>query len=132
MRRGQRRAPGAAAQLGDLEREVMEIVWESGEAPVRTVLGILNARSGRDRAYTTVLTVMANLVGKGMLTRRRQGRSDLYSAAVSRDGYSETRARHETAALVDRYGDAALVHFARELDRLDAEGRRRLSKLAHD
>ncbi len=124
--------PGAASALGDLEREVMNIVWATGETPVRTVLGILNAQSGRDRAYTTVMTVMANLARKGLLTRRREGRTDLYSAAVSRDGYTEARARHEIQALVSRYGDVALAHFAREVDRLDPDRRRRLRELVDD
>lgn len=132
MKRAQREPPVAAAALGDLERAVMDIVWATGEAPVRTVLCILNARPGRDRAYTTVMTVMANLARKGLLTRRREGRTDLYSALVSRDCYAEARARYEIEGLVSRYGDVALAHFAREIDRLDPERRRRLEKLVDE
>ena len=118
--------------LGELEREVMEIVWGSGETSVRTVLDALNAASGRERAYTTVMTVMANLDRKGLLTRRRDGRVDLYSAATSRDEYAQGRARHGVQTLVSAYGDAALASFARELDRLDPERRRALRRLVDD
>lgn len=110
----------------------MDIVWAAGESPVRAVLGILNERSDRQRAYTTVMTVMANLVRKGLLVRRRQGRTDLYSPVVSRDSYAEMRARHEIEALVDHYGDVALAHFAHAVDRLDADRRRRLKELVDE
>ena len=125
-------APATAAALGDLEREVMEVIWSRGEAPVRAVLGVLNARSGRSRAYTTVMTVMANLARKGLLARRREGRTDIYSAVLSREAYTEVRARQEIAALVTQYGDVALAHFAREVDRLDPERLRQLRALADD
>lgn len=110
----------------------MNIVWRTGEAPVRTVLGILNAQSGRERAYTTVMTVMANLARKGLLTRRREGRTDLYRAVLSRDDYTEARAQHEVQALVSQYGDVALAHFAHEVGRLDPERRQQLRKLVDD
>ena len=118
--------------LGELEREVMEIVWARGETSVRAVLDAVNAVSGRERAYTTVMTVMANLARKGLLTRRRDGRLDLYSAGMSRDDYAQARARHGVETLVSEYGDAALASFARELDSLDPERRRALRRLVDD
>lgn len=124
--------PAVAAPLGDLERDVMEVMWARGEASVREVLEIVNADARRGRAYTTIMTVMANLVRKGLLTRRREGRTDIYRAAMSRENYAEARARHEIATLVNRYGDVALAHFAREVDRLDPEHRRQLRELVDD
>ena len=110
----------------------MEVVWAAGEASVRAVLDALNAASGRERAYTTVMTVMGNLCRKGLVTRRREGRADLYSAAMTRDEYSRARARQEAEALVSEYGDAALASFAREVDRLDPERRNALRRLVDD
>ncbi|MBS1893176.1 MAG: BlaI/MecI/CopY family transcriptional regulator, partial [Actinobacteria bacterium] len=50
--------------LHELESEVMEEVWEREEATVREVLETLN--SGRkQRAYTTITTIMARLEKKG-------------------------------------------------------------------
>ena len=66
---------------------------------------------------------------KGLLTRRREGRTDIYRAALSRETYAEARARHEIETLVSRYGDVALAHFAREVDRLAPEHRRQLREL---
>jgi len=118
--------------LGELEREVMEVVWDGGEATVRDIMLALNAASGRERAYTTILTVASNLRRKGLLKGRRLGRSDLYAPTVSRQHYIEARAQREVSAVVDRYGDVALAHFAREVAGLDDERRRRLRALLDD
>jgi len=118
--------------LGELEADVMEQLWRQGEATVRSVLEALNATFEKARAYTTVMTVMGNLDRKGMLTRRREGKTDIYTPVMSRDEYLDARARAEAGALVGRYGEAAYMAFAREMDRLDPEQRRQLRRLARD
>lgn len=122
----------SAPPLGDLERDVMEAVWVRGEASVRLVLNALNQASGRERAYTTVMTVLTNLHRKGLVERKRHGRGYLYSPAMSREEYARARARQGVEALLHDYGDAALVSFAREVDRLDPDRRRALRRLADD
>ena len=52
------------------------------EATVRDVQEALNARGGKVRAYTTLLTVMTRLDAKGLLVRRRAGRLDVYAPAL--------------------------------------------------
>ena len=118
--------------LGDLEAEVMEQVWRQREATVRSVLEAINANAEKERAYTTVMTVMTNLDRKGLLTRRREGKTDIYRAPLSREAYVGARARAEAGALVDRYGEAAYMAFSREMDRLEPEQRRQLRRLARD
>ncbi len=108
----------------------MDEVWARGEATVRDVQEALNERSEKVRAYTTVLTVMTRLDGKGMLVRRRAGRLDVYAPAMSRDAYLEARAESEVSALVEDFGDLALAHFARHVDQLDPERLERLRRLA--
>ena len=107
----------------------MEEVWRQGEATVRDVLTALN-RGSRERAYTTVMTIMSRLDDKGLLTRKRQGKSDLYRPVMSREAYMDARAEAEVGALVDEFGDVALAHFAEQVDRLDAKRLRELRKLA--
>lgn len=116
-------------ELGELEHEVMEVLWDAGESTVRSVLGTLNERSRRERAYTTVMTVMGNLHRKDALTRRRHGRLDLYAPVLDRDEWADARARRQVGALVEEYGDLAFAHFAREAARLDPDRRRRLQDL---
>ena len=103
--------------LHALESEVMEELWARSEATVRDVQEALNARADKVRAYTTLLTVMTRLDGKGLLVRRRAGRLDVYSPALSRDAYLQARAEAEVRALVDDFGDLALAHFARHVER---------------
>jgi predicted transcriptional regulator len=116
--------------LHALESEVMEELWARSEATVREVQEALNARGGKVRAYTTLLTVMTRLDAKGLLVRRRAGRLDVYAPAIARDEYLQRRAEAQVAALVEDYGDLALAHFARHIGALDAERLETLRKLA--
>ena len=120
----------APPPLHELEAEIMEEVWDRGECTVRDVLDALNARSATARAYTTVMTVMQRLDGKGLLQRERSGRRDVYAAALSRPEYAQARAGAEVGALVDEYGDVALAHFARHMSRLDPKRREQIRRLA--
>jgi len=49
--------------LGELQRAVMEAIWEMGEASVHDVREVLARR--KKLAYTTVLTVMQKLEKAG-------------------------------------------------------------------
>ena len=117
-------------ELHELEREVMLEIWSRRESTVREVLDGLNARADKTRAYTTVMTVMSRLAEKELLVRRRSGKTDHYSAAMTRADYEERRAAGEVADLVDEYGDTVLVHFARSIQQLDPERRKELRRLA--
>jgi BlaI family transcriptional regulator, penicillinase repressor len=68
--------------LGDLQREVMETVWELKEASVHQVQERLAAR--KNLAYTTVLSVMQKLERVGWLSHRSEGRSYIYVPARNR------------------------------------------------
>jgi predicted transcriptional regulator len=118
--------------LHELESAVMEEIWSSGESSVRRVMDALNARARPQRAYTTYMTIMARLHKKGVLTRRREGKTDFYSSKLSRDEYMSARARAQVEELVDEYGDVALTHFARQVARLDPARRKALERLARE
>jgi predicted transcriptional regulator len=118
--------------LGELETAVMEEVWRRGEATVRDVLDALNASQPRERAYTTVMTVMTRLCDKGMLVRVRGARRDVYRPTDSRDAWIQGRARAGVDALVEEFGDLALAHFSRQVAALDLERREALRRLAED
>jgi predicted transcriptional regulator len=116
--------------LHELESEVMEEVWRQGEATVRDVMEGLNAGRRKKRAYTTYLTILARLDSKGLLTRRRDGKTDIYAPTLSRDEYLEARAAGEVETLVEEFGDVALVHFARQMGKLDRRRQEQLRRLA--
>ena len=118
--------------LHELEAQVMEQVWARGQASVRAVMEALNADADRERAYTTIMTIMARLDAKGLLERRREGRTDLYAPRYTRDQYADLRARAALDSIVDQFGELALAHIARHWGRLDPHRRRALQRLARE
>ncbi len=117
--------------LHELESEVMEEIWRRPEATVREILEALN-RGPKERAYTTVMTIMCRLWDKGLLSRERRGKTDVYSTIYSREAYLQARAEAEVNAVVEEFGDLALRHFARQMGNLDPERLRRLRELTGD
>ena len=71
-----------AKSLGELELEVLKIVWERQPCAVQEVAELLWERDGYAR--TTVLTVMQRLQAKGFLKRRKQGGLFRYSTTEAR------------------------------------------------
>jgi len=116
-------------ELHELEAVVMDAVWLLERATVSAVREHVNA-IGPERAYTTYMTVLRRLADKGLLDRERTGKSDTYTPSMSREEYCAARASAQAADLVSQYGDVALASFARELAELDAERRRKLTRLA--
>src|SRR4051794_16481708 len=110
--------------LHELEAEVMDVVWAHGERTVREVMSEINSRSSQERAYTTFMTVMSRLHAKGLLERRREGKTDIYRPVMTREVYSAARAEAEVSALVDEFGEVALASFARQMASLDPARRR--------
>jgi predicted transcriptional regulator len=124
--------PRIPPPLHELEAEVMEGVWDSDqdEVSVRQIMDALNAKARSPRAYTTYMTIMRRLDSKGLLTRRREGKTDFYRPVHSREGYADLRAQAGVDQLIEQYGEVALGHFARQMAELDPERRRQLQRLA--
>ena len=120
----------APPPLHELEAEVMEQVWKRSAASVREIMEAINSHAPRPRAYTTYMTIMARLDGKGLLERTREGRTDFYRARHTPAEYSDLRAHAEVESLVDQFGELALGHFARQMAQMDPQRRRALERLA--
>jgi BlaI family transcriptional regulator, penicillinase repressor len=83
-------------RLGRLELQIMNAVWERGQASVHEVKDALG--SGRTPAYSTVLTMMRKLEAKGYLAHETRGRMFVYRPVLEK---REAR-RSLLGALVDR------------------------------
>ncbi|WBB97811.1 MULTISPECIES: BlaI/MecI/CopY family transcriptional regulator [unclassified Solwaraspora] len=107
-------------RLGDLERAVMDVLWDRDPAagPV-TVRDVAETLQDRDLAYTTVMTVLDRLAGKGMVSRERAGRAWHYQPAASREAYIAQLMLDALDLAGSR--DAALVRFARSVTGTEAE-----------
>ena len=117
------RAKDHGGILGPLEGELMEILWRAKRPmTVRAVLEEANRRRARPLAYTTVMTVMTRLAEKGVLARRREGRSYAY------DPTAADAAAIAVRQVVRDFGDSAVAHFVEET-RTDPGLRERLRRL---
>lgn len=101
----------AGRRLGELEAEVMELAWRRGDWV--GVNDLLAALEGRQRAYTTVMTIVTRLCDKGLLERRREGRGFVYRPARSKEEIA-ARALREVLADADD-PQAVLAHFVKDL-----------------
>ena len=68
--------------LGELQKAIMETVWELGEATARQVLERVSRK--KPLAYTSVLSIMQRLENMGWLKHREEGRTYVYQPAQSR------------------------------------------------
>lgn len=66
--------------LTELQLEIMAVLWNRGEATVEAVRDALSPE--RDLAHTTVSTLLSRLEKRDVVTRRKEGRSYVYTAAV--------------------------------------------------
>lgn len=125
-------------RLGELERAVMETLWDltsdwdpdpsgdTGGVLARTATARQVAdRLGADRqlAYTTVLTVLDRLERKGLVRRLRQHRAHRYAPIATREAYAAELMLEALGSASDR--DAALVRFVDAVSPEEAEVLRR-------
>jgi predicted transcriptional regulator len=76
---------------GDLEYAVLEALWDAGEASTREVYARVGEPNGL--VYTTTAKVLERLRVKGLVSRKRRGRTFLYRATLPRDRIGREQAR---------------------------------------
>lgn len=104
--------------LGELEAAVMDVLWRAeGLMKVRDVLDRLD--TGKQLAYTTVMTVLDNLYRKEWVDRKLHGKAYLYEPAFSR----EEAAARALRDVLDSSGDpnAVLMHFAASVSEQESD-----------
>ena len=70
-------------QISDAEWQVMKIIWMQGEQTSMDLIRVLAERF--DWSKSTIQTLLARLVEKECLTRRKEGKSFVYSALLTLD-----------------------------------------------
>jgi predicted transcriptional regulator len=75
-----------ALALGDLERNVLETLWDSGEISGKDIFNRVGA--ALNVQHNTILTVLDRLIKKGLVSKEKGGRNNLYRAIVSRDEFA--------------------------------------------
>jgi predicted transcriptional regulator len=64
------------------ELEVLKVLWTRGPSTVREVMEVLNER--RERAYTSVMSLLNVMTDKGLLVRVQEGRAFVYQPSTDR------------------------------------------------
>lgn len=108
--------------LGELERAVMNVLWESDRD--MTAREVQDQLADRDLATTTVLTVLGRLERKQLVRRIRDGRAHHYRPVASRED-------HVAELMTDALDDASDrgAALARFLGSMSDEERSRLRDL---
>src|SRR5690625_8986 len=110
-----------SVSLGDLEQAIMDILWSDGTGSGLTVREVLDRLTGRDPAYTTVMTVLSRLETKGVTTRERDGRAWRYRPAATREPLTAEAMRSPLHDLSSEDRQAAILHFHAEASPADLD-----------
>ncbi|TQV77096.1 BlaI/MecI/CopY family transcriptional regulator [Aliikangiella marina] len=101
-------------QLTDTEQQIMQILWDKGEASVKDITEILSQEKAT--AYTTVQTMCKIIAEKGYADFRKEGRAFIYSPKITQ---SEAR-QGALKALLNRFfgGSPEILaqHLIKETD----------------
>ena len=123
--REERGSPGDDAAgrraAGELEAAVLAVLQADG-SPMSP--GEVRDRLGSGLAYTTVVTILSRLHGKGVLDRRKAGRAFLYAPVADEPGLAARRMARVLDAEPDR--EAVLARFVSGLSGTDEELLRRM------
>lgn len=106
------------------ELEVLRILWERGPSTVREVLEVLP----KERAYTSVMSLLNVMAGKKLVTRKAEGRAFRYTPRSQPD---QTEGKI-LGSILDRVFDgsaSALVSRLLEQSRPTAEELDEIRKL---
>ncbi len=115
---------GLGRTLGDLERAIMDLLWSRSGITGKEVFERLSQE--REIALTTVLTVLERLVKKGLVNKKKGEVAYLFSAAYTRDEFTEVVSQEVLKGVFEISMGSATASFVdiladtdpNELDRL--------------
>ncbi len=113
--------------LGELESEIMEIIWRSPHNSVRTVLTQLEKK--RKVAYSTIMTVMTRLYDKGVLQRELDTSGVFwYRAVQDKQHFLASASKKIINRLIREFGDVAIAQFIDVIESSDVKRKARWHK----
>jgi len=108
-----------AAIRGDLQRDIMRVLWGTESASVEEVRqGLPPDRQG---AYTTVQTVLNRLAERGLVKRNEETRAIRYSARFSEADYLSRSLRQTLDEASPQARQTALASLVDDLDPSELE-----------
>ncbi|MHB8620383.1 MAG: BlaI/MecI/CopY family transcriptional regulator [Chloroflexota bacterium] len=121
---------GLDAALGDLEADLMELVWSRPEGQAVTVREIWqDLYPSHPVMYTTVMNTMTRLARKGLLGAERKGIAFAYTPSLSRQAFIDRFVGSALERLLTNFGGATLDRL-KQVD--DPEVQSRLAQLLEE
>ena len=111
--------------LGELEAEVMGIVWRSAPVTVKDVA----ARLSRERAYNTVQTTLDRLYRKSLLSREKESHAFVYTPRIDRAEYHRQLLASVVGDLLPQDREPVLAAFVEMAGDADLQNLERLESL---
>ena len=98
--------------LGDLQHAIMRVLWAEGEATVARVQEALEEE--RDRALTTIATMLTKMEKKGVVAHKSVGRQFVYRALVEEKSVHRSMVQELTQRLFRGDFGALVSHLLTE------------------
>lgn len=89
-------------RLGDLQLQIMKVLWERGESTVNDVFAAIGKK--RELAYTTIATMLRKMEVRRLVAHRTEGRTYIYRAVVDENSVTRKLSEH----LIDRLFQGSL------------------------
>jgi predicted transcriptional regulator len=116
---------GLEQTLGALESQVMDALWSTDDPMCVDDVRRILQESGKDSAYTTIMTTLARLYRKGFLAREMKGRAYYYAPRISRRELGSSVTKQVIDGLLGAFAEPTMSYFVDALsdsdpDKLDA------------
>lgn len=106
---------------GPLQKEILKIIWERGPLSGRDLVELINAPLRKKYAYNTVLTIIEKMRQKGIILRRKIGKSYFFWPRVTKDNLLRNRVHEFLQGLVKEFSEPVMSHFLDSKDRIEPE-----------
>lgn len=113
--------------LGELEKRVLQYLWETSEADAKQVHTALTKRKGG--TLNTIQSTLDRLFKKDLLTRQKQGHAYYYRAKVRREELIAQLIQDVTGDFINDDEDSLIAAFSSVSAGLDDEKLSQLERL---
>jgi predicted transcriptional regulator len=121
---------GLQAFFGELEAEIMEILWDRGPLKGKDIFEAMKDK--RKIAYTTVLTVLDRLSRKGFVKKRKRFRSTIFIPTIAKKDFQSLVAQKLVRSAINISNDFAISAFLDIFSEMKSEELEKLSKFIEE
>jgi len=107
--------------LGPLEQEILQILWQLGQATVKDIHERILANPDRELAYSSVTTVLNRLTHKGWLLCQREGKAFSWVPRVSAEQARAIQSYEQLQQFLAVSNPEVVTAFADSLDTASLE-----------